>query len=140
MNDTALELYIYMCSHEEVIKHLLSEGVETKERALSYLRPYVKSNVISVVMSEGGCLSGTDACIKHVIKYFEEKEKTGTFEKAKNFAKKLATKISVDDYKELAKIGVASFIQQFGYPKNEIDKLNEYELKKIHNIIIEEGL
>jgi hypothetical protein len=140
MNDTALELYIYMCSHEKVIEHLLSEGIETKERALSYLRPYVKSNVISVVMSEGGCLSGTDACIKHVIKYFEEKEKTGTFEKAKTFTKKITSKLTVNDLKDLAKIGIADFIGQFGYPKTEIEKLTEQELKKLHNIIISEGL
>jgi hypothetical protein len=78
MNKTALELYIYMCSHEPIIKWLESEGVTTKDEALEKLSPLVENLVRDVATSiksgNGGTLAGANNCINKVIKHFESKK------------------------------------------------------------------
>lgn len=79
MNSSAISLYLYMNSSDEIIKWLESEGVKTKDQALSKLEPYVQSNMYSFAASVGagnygGSLAGTSGCIKKVIEYFEDKE------------------------------------------------------------------
>lgn len=64
-----------MCSHEPIIKWLEGEGVKTKEQALNRLAPYVKSNIISSVLTEGSTLAGTSNCVRKVVEHFENKEK-----------------------------------------------------------------
>jgi hypothetical protein len=73
MKDTALELYIYMNSWDKVIEHLEKKGVKTKDDALVYLRPYVRSNIFDS-MRLGGSLAGTAACVERVVKHFEKKK------------------------------------------------------------------
>ncbi|MCK9576296.1 MAG: hypothetical protein WC979_01020 [Candidatus Pacearchaeota archaeon] len=75
MNTQALELYLYMCSPEPIIKWLEENGVKTKEGALFQLKPLVQSNILSVADAQGGCLSGTESCVRHVITHFEKLEK-----------------------------------------------------------------
>ena len=75
MNATTIELYIYMSSSDKIIEWLESEGVKTSEQALNRLSPYVKSNIMSVVMTSGSSLAGTASCVRKVVEHFEEKEK-----------------------------------------------------------------
>jgi len=64
-----------MCSPEPIIKWLEENGVKTKEGALFQLKPLVQSNILSVADAQGGCLSGTESCVRHVITHFEKLEK-----------------------------------------------------------------
>ena len=72
MNQTALELYLYMGSHEEIIDWLKKEGVNSRVGAIQKLQPLVRSNMMSVMMAGAGSLDGTNLTVKKVFDYFSE--------------------------------------------------------------------
>ena len=78
MNQTALELYLYMCSSEPVIKWLEEEGVKTQEEAIAKLTPMARALtrdvVISISAGRGGTLAGAANCMKKILTHFEAKK------------------------------------------------------------------
>jgi hypothetical protein len=79
MSRNALELYLYMCSSDEIIKWLEGEGVTTVQQALDKLEPLVSSNIYSWARlvgsgNYGGTLGGTNNCVKIVIEHFKNKK------------------------------------------------------------------
>ena len=72
MNQTTLELYLYMGNSEPIIEWLKEEGVVTKDQARQRLVGAAKSNVFSVMASSGGSLAGTASASTRILDAFPE--------------------------------------------------------------------
>ena len=80
-----LEMQIYMCSHEPVIKWLEEQGCETVDDALYKMKPFVDSNMLNWAAGigrgeYGGSLAGTAHCVEKIAKHFKKKEDEKTQE------------------------------------------------------------
>lgn len=78
MTQTAVELYLYMCSPEPIIKWLEKEGVKTQDEAISKLTPMARALtrdvVISIGAGRGGTLAGAANCMKKILTHFQPKK------------------------------------------------------------------
>jgi len=77
MTKTALELYMYMCSYEPIIKWLKEEGCTTKTEAIEKIKPIVNGNIRSWATCIGNgqynvSLGGTANCVTHVMNAFKD--------------------------------------------------------------------
>ncbi len=72
MTSSAIELYLYMGSHDEIIKWLKSEGVKTRKQAVDKLSPYVKNLVYQSVGVAGSSLAGTANGSKRILDAFPD--------------------------------------------------------------------
>lgn len=60
MDAKAIELYLYMGNHEEVIKWLKKEGVKTRQQAVDKLTPLVRNILWDTArIGAGTSLAGT---------------------------------------------------------------------------------
>lgn len=72
MNQSTIELYLYMGTTQPIIDWLKKEGVKTREQARQRLAPYVKSLVYSAVGVRGSSLAGASNGSTTILNAFPE--------------------------------------------------------------------
>lgn len=71
MDSTSLELYMYMGSHEPIIKWLKERNCKTKDECRTLLKP-LGLNLIGECVRLGSSFGSTGRCVEKVLNAFED--------------------------------------------------------------------
>lgn len=70
------------------------------------------------------------------MKNLRKKNANSDFASIKEFASKIAKKLTVDDFRFLGKEGPIALIKGFGYPATKLESATEKEAEELHTILI----